>query len=214
MAVSGRVAAQVAERSVRDARERAEAEVEAFVSAGLEVLLRTGASRFTVADVLAYAGRSTRAFYRHFESKDELLLAIYDHEARASLGELRQEIRAAPTTRDAFVAWIDATLRLGHDAARARRTRVLAAEAKRLQAEHPAEFAAIAHAQLEPLVEVLARGRDDGTFAAADPERDAATVHAVVWALVEDALQGGGSTLDADCAHALRFCLPALGGSA
>jgi AcrR family transcriptional regulator len=206
------IAERAAARPVREATARAEAEVRVFIEAGLEVLRAQGAQRLTVADVLAVAHRSTRAFYRHFESKDELLLAIYEHDARASVAGLREHMGAAASPRAALVAWVDATLQLAYDPPRARRTRVLAAEAKRLQAEHPEEFAGIAAAQLEPLVETLERGRADGTFPNAQPGRDAATVHAVVWSLVEDELHGNATmTLDDARAHALRFCFPALG---
>jgi AcrR family transcriptional regulator len=208
------LAERAAERSIREVRARAEAEVRVFVEAGLEVLRRTGAQRLTVVEVLAEAQRSTRAFYRHFESKDELLLAIYEHDARASVGELLAEVTAAPSALDALTAWVDATLRLAFDSRRARRTRVLAAEAKRLQGEHPEEFGAIASAQLAPLVEALERGRADGTFPQAVPARDAATVHAIVWALVEQQLYGTGEmTIDEARLQALRFCLPALGAT-
>jgi AcrR family transcriptional regulator len=209
------IAERAAERSTREARARAEAEVRVFIEAGIDVLRHKGASRLTVADVLAHAGRSTRAFYRHFESKDELLLAIYEHDARASVAGLRDRIGTAATSQAALIAWIDATLRLAYDAPRARRTRVLAAEAKRLQAEHPEEFGAIARAQLEPLVEVLVRGRADGTFPAAQPERDARTVHAIVWELVEEALRDEPTISFEDARdHVLRYCLPALGATA
>jgi AcrR family transcriptional regulator len=54
----------------------------ALIDAGIAVLRRTGSEGCTVADVLEEAGLSTRAFYRHFASKDELVLAIYEHDAR------------------------------------------------------------------------------------------------------------------------------------
>jgi AcrR family transcriptional regulator len=185
--------------------------VAVFVEAGLRVLRRTGAQRLTVADVLAEAGRSTRAFYRHFASKDELLLAIYEHESRATIAELRARVDAAPTARAAVAAWVDATLALAFDPARASRTTVLAAEGSRLQFEHPAEFGAIAHAQLEPLVGAIARGQADGAFAGRDPDSDARTVHAIVWALVEAHLRGTGRlSVEEARAQALRFALAGL----
>jgi AcrR family transcriptional regulator len=217
MAISGRAVERAQERAARDvldAQARAAAEARAFIEAGLEVMRRTGAQRLTVADVLAEAHKSTRAFYRHFASKDELLLAIYEHERRGSMAELHGHIAGAATARDAFLAWVDSTLDLAYDPRRARRTRVLAAEAKRLQGEHPEAFAEIAAAQLQPLVDVLARGRADGSFPSTDPERDARTVHAVVWSLVEDALFGTVEASRGDArTHALRFCLPALGAT-
>src|SRR3954452_25587654 len=129
MTISGWAGDRAAERAaqeVRDAQARAAAEVRVFVEAGLEVLRRTGAQRLTVAEVLAEAHRSTRAFYRHFASKDELLLAIYEHDARTSVAGLRGEIATASSARDALLVWIDATLHLAFDPPRARRTRVLA----------------------------------------------------------------------------------------
>jgi AcrR family transcriptional regulator len=215
MPISQRAVARAEERAAREVRAaqaRAAAEVRAFIEAGLEVMRRAGAQRLTVADVLAEAHKSTRAFYRHFASKDELLLAIYEHERQGSMGELHEKIGGAASALDALRAWVDATLDLAYDPPRARRTRVLAAEAKRLQGEHPEAFAEIAAAQLQPLVDALTRGRADGTFPTAQPARDARTVHAVVWSLVEDELFGAGTmTRDEARADALRFCLPALG---
>jgi AcrR family transcriptional regulator len=206
------IAERAVERSVERARARGEEEVQAFLEAGLAVLRRRGVTGLTVAEVLAEAQRSTRAFYRHFASKDEFVLAIYEHEARASLDRLHERMARVPSGRVALVTWIDTMLMLGYAEARARRTGVLAGEARRLQGDLAAEFAGIVRAQLEPLVDVLRRGRLDGSFPEADPERDAASMYAVVWALVEERLRGGGfSTLTEARDHALRFCLPALG---
>jgi AcrR family transcriptional regulator len=208
------IASRAAERSLTNLRARAEEEVAAFIDAGLAVLRRKGGERLTVADVLAEAHRSTRAFYRHFRSKDELVLAIYERESQASTSRLRARLQNAGGAQSALASWIDETLSLAYDAGRARRTHVLAAEAKQLQQHYPAEFAAIADAQMLPLVEVLERGRAGGDFPDADPALDARCIHAVTWALAEERLFGD-STLDLPAARAqiLRFCLPALGAA-
>lgn len=207
------VAERAAERGLRSARERAEQEVRALVEAGLRVLRRNGAAGLTVADVLSEAHLSTRAFYRHFESKRELLLAIWEHDARASLGALSARIAAAGDGEIALAAWVDETLALAYDAKRAERTRVLAAEGKRLQAEYPEEFGAIAAAQLAPLVDAIARGRREGAFPTAEPERDAQSVHAVVWSVVERRLHDDAApALDDARAYVLGFCRAALRG--
>src|SRR5690348_14907156 len=137
------IAERAAERALTNLRARAEEEVAAFIDAGLAVLGRKGADRLTVADVLGEAHRSTRAFYRHFRSKDELVLAIYEREAQESMGRLRRRLRRDAGPRAALESWVDETLALAYDTARARRTGVLANEAKRLQQEYPTEFAAI-----------------------------------------------------------------------
>ena len=63
----------------------------------------------------------------------------------------------------------------------------------RLQHEFPDEFARIEAGVLAPLERVLAAGRADGTFPSTEPARDAWSIHAVTWALVEARLAGDGT---------------------
>jgi AcrR family transcriptional regulator len=199
------VAERAAARAVEAQRKRAHGEVRALVEAGLAVLRRNGAAGLTVADVLAEAGLSTRAFYRHFVSKDELVLAIYEDEAERMHARLREQLARASSPRAALEMWVDETLALAFDAGRARRTTVLAREGARLQADFPTEFAGIVAGAVAPLAEVLA------AFPAANPERDAWSIHAVTWDLVQQKLHGRPITRDEAKQHVLRFCLPALG---
>jgi AcrR family transcriptional regulator len=201
MSVSERAVA----RAVEERQRRAADEVRALVEAALTVLRARGATGLTVADVLAEANLSTRAFYRHFRSKDELVLAVYEGEAQRRNADLAQAIAAAPDPRAALETWIDATLALGFDARRARRTQVLRAEGARLQADFPDEFAAILAGTVEPLIALL------HAFPGADPELDAWSIYEVTWGLVEAKLRG--KTIDRAQARAqvMRFCLPALG---
>jgi AcrR family transcriptional regulator len=201
MSVSERAAA----RSVEAQRRRAEDEVRTLVEAALAVLRRRGAAGLTVADVLAEAGLSTRAFYRHFHSRDELVLAVYEQEAARRNAAIEARIAAARDPRAALETWIDEMLALGFDARRARRTQVLANEGARLQSDFPQEFGAILAGAVDPLVEVLR------AFPAADPELDARSIYAITWELVQAKL--GGAAIDRATAReqVLRFCLPAIG---
>jgi AcrR family transcriptional regulator len=186
-------------------RQRAEDEVRVLVEAGLAVLRRRGTSGLTVADVLAEAGLSTRAFYRHFASRDELVLAVYEHEAERRNAELVVRLGRAPSPRAALEIWIDELLALGYDTRRARRTRVLAREGVRSQADFPAEFAAIVAGAVDPLEAALCE------LPSPDPARDAWSVYAVTWELVQQKLRGAPITRAQAKAHVLRFCLPGLG---
>jgi AcrR family transcriptional regulator len=176
-----------------------------LIGAGWAVLRRRGTAGLTVAEVLAEAGLSTRAFYRHFRSKDELVLAVFEHEAQRRNADLDARLAEADTPREAVETWIDEMLALGFDPPRARRTKVLATEGARVQGDFPAEFAAIVAGAVQPLVRVLEQLR------AADAARDAWSVYAVTWELVQQKLRGSEITLDAARAHVLRFCFPALG---
>ena len=201
MTVSERAAA----RAVELHRKRAEDEVRALVEAGLTVLRQRGASGLTVAEVLAEAGRSTRAFYRHFRSKDELVLAVYEQESQRRNADIEARIAAAPNPRARLETWIDETLGLGFEPRRARRTQVLRAEGARLQADFPDEFATILAGAVDPLIALLA------AFPDAEPELDAWSIYAITWELVEAKLRGSAIGRAAARAHVLRFCLPALG---
>jgi AcrR family transcriptional regulator len=195
----------------RARRWRTDPEARALIEAGLAVLRQSGAKNLTVGDVLAESGLSTRAFYRHFQSKDELILAIYQRDNRRLLERFRTRTTTAGTALAGLEAWVEDALRLGFEPRRARRTATLWREGGRLWAQYPGEYNAIVSGLVAPLVKVLARGVEDGTFPSADPELDALAIHAVVWRLVERRL-GGDETLELASARAyvLRFCLPAL----
>ena len=209
--VTGTVAGRVAQRTTSPARVRAEAEARSLIEAALAVLRRHGAAGLTVVEVLAEAGLSTRAFYRHFASKDELLLALFDADTEAVRGRVDAAIESAPDPEAALVVWIDQQLALAYAPRRSRRTQVLWAEGRRLQLEFPDEFERIFAAVLAPLERLLAAGRANGAFPTTDPARDARAIHAVTWDLVEARLAGDTTDLASARAQILRFCLPALG---
>ena len=207
------VSGRLADRSVEAARERAAREVEQLLRAAIRVMSRRSGV-LTVADVLEEAGLSTRAFYRHFASRDELVLAVYESEQQRSVARLVDAVAAAPGSRDAVAAWIDEHLALGFDSRRAARTRVLAAEGARLRVEFPEHVETTLVALLAPLVDAIRRGIADRTFVEVDARLTARSIHAVVWELVQQRLDGTASvTLDAARDHAVDFCLRALGAA-
>lgn len=206
-----RVEDRAVERAVRVAKERARDDVQLLVAAGRKLLHRDGAADMTIADVLTEAGLSTRAFYRHFASKSDLLLAIYDNEVDRYTPRLQRRLDAATTARAGLEAWIDELLAAGFEPRRGERTRAMFTWAIPLQQEFPVEFAAVRDALTGPLEAVLEAGRADGSFPNADPRRHAQFIRALTWELVEERLSG--ATIDVVTARdeVLRFCLPALG---
>lgn len=72
-------AARLAQRAVAGRGLAADEEVRRLVDAGREAMARAGTrARPRVADVVAAAGLSNDAFYRHFRSKDDLVAAILE----------------------------------------------------------------------------------------------------------------------------------------
>jgi AcrR family transcriptional regulator len=60
----------------------------------------------SVTVVLRSTGSSTRAFHRHFESRDAVLVQLMRRDSERVLAELRERTQAAPTARAVLETWI------------------------------------------------------------------------------------------------------------
>jgi len=183
-----------------------------LLDATTAVMRRNAYASATVQDILAEAGLSTRSFYRHFQSKDDLLKAIYRRDAERAARNLADRVAAAATPRGALEAWIDELLSFGYDARRARRVAMIRAELTRRARGSDEEEQYATAVMTEPLIATLRAGKKDGTFPATVPERDALAIHALTSQAWSWALDGRfGLSRQAALDHVLRFCLPALG---
>jgi AcrR family transcriptional regulator len=73
---------RVVGRSLRRARERSIDRGSSLIQAAATLLERSGGDGFTVQDVADEAGQSLRTLYQYFESKDDLLLAVFEEAMR------------------------------------------------------------------------------------------------------------------------------------
>jgi AcrR family transcriptional regulator len=87
----------------------------AILAAASKIVREEGVPNLGVAQVLSRAGLSTRAFYRHFESKDQLVSAVFVDMARVEALRLRRAMSACAGPVEAVVAWIDGRLDLAFD---------------------------------------------------------------------------------------------------
>ena len=99
--------------TARDAKHADERE--RLYRAGWVVLRRNGYANAGITDILGEAKLGTRAFYRHFDSKDELLVAMFSENAAATASRLAERVDTAGTALDRLHAWIDEILALGDD---------------------------------------------------------------------------------------------------
>lgn len=95
------------ERSLHDARERAEARSERFMAVAVELLTETGRTDFTLQELVRRAGLSLRAFYQHFSGKDELLLAVFEEAIRSYTDQVGRRLAAEPDPVRRLCAFID-----------------------------------------------------------------------------------------------------------
>ncbi len=196
----------------RPRRFGAEDELRLLLDAALAVMERNGYADAAVADILREANLSTRSFYRHFASKDELVCALCRREAEGAAARLRTEVGAAADPLAGLHAWVDVVMDFGFDRTKAARVSVLRSEGA-MKAEGYAEEARRARAVLmAPLETVLARGAADGTFPRSDPRHDARLVQAVVWSAAGlDPSRDGIESRDEAARQVRSFCERALG---
>ena len=167
-----------------------------------------------VAAILQRAGVSTRAFYRHFESKDELFLALLRQESGALAARLDRIVDEGPSNPvEQLKAWIHGMFGWMHDAEMRMHLTVIDSEEVRA-AKGYRETRERAHALRErSLVEILRRGRADGSFPHADPEHDAVAISAVISREMVDQSPGDEARLQRSLDWVLEFALRALGGN-
>jgi AcrR family transcriptional regulator len=212
-------------------------EVQRLVDATYRVVERTGSLDPTVREILRESGLSNQAFYRHFRSKDELLVALLDDGRRRMADYLRHRIAAAPDPAGRVRAWIEGVLAQAGDPVAAARTRPFLAHQDRLAEQFPTEQRNSAEAMIGPLREVLAEvygtaaaedagGTASGRRAAgaapsaaaapsgrldADAVADALTVYRLTVACLHDHLRARTAPGPEETARVVEFALRGLG---
>ena len=97
-----------------EAAQKAQAERQRLLTAAMQVLQRSGWWGFKVESVLRQARLSTRSFYRHFEKKSDLLLALLEFELGGAAISLRRVTAAADTPSEKVRAYVAATIDMAY----------------------------------------------------------------------------------------------------
>jgi AcrR family transcriptional regulator len=199
-------------RAGRPRRFEAEDELRLLLDAALVVMERNGYADAAVADILHEADLSTRSFYRHFESKDQLLCALFRREAEEAAIRLNAKVDAAGDPRAALDAWIDEILSFGHQRTKAARVTVLGSPAAMRAEGYETEMHHASTLLMTPLEALLAEGKTDGSFPMADPAADAPLIQSVVWAAAGLNPARAKPSTKAEASRQVRsFCERALG---
>ncbi|OBB58026.1 TetR family transcriptional regulator [Mycobacterium sp. 852013-51886_SCH5428379] len=165
-----------------------------------------------IAAILARAEVSTRAFYRHFTSKDELFLQMLRQECAALNGRLDQILDKGEEPLRQLEAWIAEMLTLAHDARLRQHMRVIDSDEVRA-AKGYREVRESTHSERErSLVQILSRGRSDGSFPLSDPELDAVAISALVSRMMSATPPTRAALVQRTLAQVLDFALRAVGG--
>jgi AcrR family transcriptional regulator len=204
----------VAARSARRALARREAHhddaVRRLVAASFALIAETGSLEPSVAAIVRRAKLSNQAFYRHFRSKDELLLSVLDEGFRVLAGYLAHRVAGAAEPLAKIRAWIGGVLEqaLHEDAAAA--TRPFAVSRARLSELFPEEVQASERELTRPLREAIAVGVAEGVLPGADPDRDTDAIYTLAVGWVQRVLGQREPARREEAEHLIEFALGAL----
>jgi AcrR family transcriptional regulator len=188
------------------------AERTAIIEAAYRALSASGGDSVSVSEILRDAGLSTRAFYRHFDSKDALLLAMFRQETAAMTARLEAAVAAAPSTPDALQVWLDEFLRVASSPRRRQRAMILSSEEVTRARGYLAARQDMLLQQERAIADLLERGRRDRSFPWADPPADARSVRAAIGQAFDNQMHGVSDvSADEAAAQVTAFVFRAVG---
>jgi AcrR family transcriptional regulator len=187
------------------------AEERLIVKAAYRVIGKAPGRASSVQEILDEAGLSTRAFYRHFRSKDELIASMYRTASQRVSEELAATTALAGGPVEAFTAWVDGLLAVAYNPKRAAHGRVLSSV-------EALSSTGIAAARIEGelaneaiLISILQAGKNSGDFPNVDPVEDARAISSVVHRLVGARIAGeSGPAWDEAREHTVKLFLRAF----
>ncbi len=189
------VALQVARRSASGRLGTYAGEVRRLLDAALTVMQRTDTLDPPVREIVRVAGLSNQAFYRHFPSKDALLVALLDDGQRRLVTTLERRMARVEPGAGRVRAWIEGVLAQCADATAAAATRPFAVNAARLAELYPAETAASAERLVAPLRAEL------------DDRRDARAIHELAMGTMHRHLLARTAPTRDEVEHLVDFAL-------
>ncbi len=191
-----------AEPTTRDAR---------FIKTAVEILGETGRTDFTVQEVVARSKTSLRAFYQHFSSKDELLIALLERTMAQSAQAWRAETTGLDST-GAIKLIIDRISAEPKSSTQDSLNRAMNLYNQHLAESRPRDYARVLSPLHELIRDVVQRGITEGVFRA---NLDVGPAAAIVMQTILGALRlhwlGAELTgAPIDAAHLYDFCIRAL----
>lgn len=211
MSLTDALARRAVDRTVAERQSEYAREMQRIVDATYRLIARTGNVDPSLRDILRETRLSTQAFYRFFQSKDELLLLLLDDGRRRLLGYLEHRVGKATTAEARVRAWIEGVLAQAADRDAASRTRPFVANQDRLAEAFPAEQQASVDLLVDQLAAALA-GLAGGTRGGArqvEVRRDAELVYQMVFGILRRHLIERSAPSAAEVDHVVRFVLRA-----
>ncbi len=177
----------------------------------LAILGETGRTDFTVLEVVERSKTSLRAFYQHFSTKDELLLALIDKIMSESTRKWREDTDGLPPVT-ALRVLIDRICTPAESTTQDKVNRGLTYYNDHLAETLPREYARVLSPVHDLIKDIIGRGIADGSFRKGlDVEATAALImQSALGAMRLHVLGAELSGVPVDANHIYDFCVGAL----
>jgi len=173
------------DRSLADTRARSVERLSQFVAAARSLAEESGTSSFTVQQVVARSGQSLKSFYRYFESKDDVLLALLEEDIAVGALFLRDLIDAYEDPVDRVHEWLVGLFEL-MAAGDQGYVMLLVREHQRLSDSQPDQMRTAVAPFIELLVGDLEAATVVGAIRSGDPRRDAQLIFQLALGAIRD----------------------------
>jgi AcrR family transcriptional regulator len=195
---AGDVAERIAQRSNSKRNASYASEVRRLLDAGLAVMQECGtASRPRVSDIVAAAGLSNEAFYRHFPSKDALVSAILEDGAERLRSYLAHQMEKETAPDRKVRRWVEGVMAQAVDRDVASTTLAVLWNAGSIEGGHSSLNAPLAALLREPFADL----------GSTDPALDASLVAYAVIGTLSDHLRQGGRPARRVIDHLVTFAV-------
>jgi AcrR family transcriptional regulator len=184
--------------------------VRRLIKAGVRVMQRTGGFDPRVSDVVEEAGLSNQAFYRHFRSKDEFLLAVLDDGVRELVGYLRHRMQGAPSPTEQIRSWLQGVVAQALNPEAAQATRPFIIPQAHLAERFPDEVASSIRQLTTVLQEAIDKAVEAGDLVEADPSRDARAIYDLAMGWLQRALVDAEPPSPEAANHLVEFAMRGL----
>lgn len=185
-------------------------EVQRLIAAGRAVMERQETLDPRVSDIVAEAGLSNQAFYRHFRSKGELMLAILDDGSRIMASYVEKQMARHDAGLDKVRAWVAGSLVQTAASKAASVSRGVIVNTFELRALYPEESARTSHLLRRPLEAAVRLAQEQGQIPSVDPELAAEMVFRLTMGAMESWLIARQTPTPAELDYLESFVLGGL----
>jgi AcrR family transcriptional regulator len=198
------IAARIAQRTLAKRGADYASEIRRLLDAALEVMRQGGtAYRPRVADIVAAAGLSNEAFYRHFPSKDALIAALLEDGTERLASYVAHQMSKEPTPEGKVRRWVEGVLSQTRDEIAATTLAVLWNSGSIGESFGPGR-----HSASIPMAALL--HEPFAKLGSAEPALDASLAAHATLGKIADYLWQRATPSPAEIDHITEFCLRAI----